>query len=368
MTDFTTDDSRFMAEALQLAERGLYTTDPNPRVGAVVVKDGKVVGRGFHKTAGEAHAEILAIQDAGGEAKGATLYVTLEPCSHQGKTPPCADAVAAAGITRVVAAMGDPNPEVSGKGFERLTAARVRVDEGLMAAQAKALNPGFISRMTRGRPWVRSKLAASLDGRTALTNGESKWISSDASREDVHRWRARSSAVLTGIGTLLADDPTFTVRLPGEWRQPKKVVVDTNLSTPVDAKVFKLNPDLVYIATGVDDPEEHEALNAIGANIQVFPERRGFMDLKAILETLAELECNEVLMEAGAGMNGALLEAGLLDELILYVCPSLLGDKARGMFSLPGISSMQERRELEIVDARMTGPDMRLILRPKQKQ
>jgi diaminohydroxyphosphoribosylaminopyrimidine deaminase/5-amino-6-(5-phosphoribosylamino)uracil reductase len=263
--------------------------------------------------------------------------------------------------------MGDPNPEVSGKGFERLTAARIRVEEGLMAAQAKALNPGFISRMTRNRPWVRTKLAASMDGRTALANGESKWISSDASREDVHRWRARSSAVMTGIGTLLADDPTFTVRLPGEWRQPKKVIVDTNLSTPVDAKVFQLNPDLVFIATGVDDPEEHEALNAIGANIQVFPERRGFMDLKAILETLAELECNEVLMEAGAGMNGALLESGLVDELILYMCPSLLGDKARGMFSLPGISSMSERRELEIVDARMTGPDMRFILRPKNK-
>jgi len=246
-----------------------------------------------------------------------------------------------------------------------VTAARIRVDEGLMAPQAKALNPGFISRMTRNRPWVRTKLAASMDGRTALANGESKWISSDASREDVHRWRARSSAVMTGIGTLLADDPTFTVRLPGEWRQPKKVIVDTNLSTPVDAKVFALNPDLVFIATGVDDPEEHEALNAIGANIQVFPERRGFMDLKAILETLAELECNEVLMEAGAGMNGALLEAGLVDELILYMCPSLLGDKARGMFSLPGISSMQERRGLEIVDARMFGPDMRFILRPK---
>jgi len=365
MSDFSAEDSRFMSEALRLAEMGLYTTDPNPRVGAVVVKDGQIVGRGFHRIAGEAHAEVLALQDAGAAAKGATLYVTLEPCSHQGKTPPCADAVVAAGITRVVAAMTDPNPQVSGKGFERLTAARIRVDEGLMANQAKALNPGFISRMTRNRPWVRTKLAASLDGRTALANGESKWISSDASREDVHRWRARSSAVLTGIGTLLADDPTFTVRLPGEWRQPKKVIVDTNLSTPTNANVFKLNPDLVYIATGVDDSEEHEALNAIGANIQVFPERRGFMDLKAILETLAELECNEVLMEAGAGMNGALLEAGMVDELILYMCPSLLGDKARGMFSLPGISSMQERRNLEIVDSRMFGPDLRLILRPK---
>jgi diaminohydroxyphosphoribosylaminopyrimidine deaminase/5-amino-6-(5-phosphoribosylamino)uracil reductase len=365
MSDFSAEDSRHMGEALRLAELGLYTADPNPRVGAVVVKDGRVVGRGFHKVAGEAHAEILALQEAGAAAKGATLYVTLEPCSHQGKTPPCADAVVKSGVVKVVAAMTDPNPKVSGKGFEILKAAGIAVVEGLMAAQAKALNPGFISRMTRGRPWVRTKLAASMDGRTALANGESKWISCDASREDVHRWRARSSAVLTGIGTLLADDPTFTVRLPGEWRQPKKVIVDTNLSTPVDAKVFKLNPDLVFIATGVDDPEEHEPLNAIGANIQVFPERRGFMDLKAILETLAELECNEVLMEAGAGMNGALLEAGLVDELILYMCPSLLGDKARGMFSLAGISSMNERRELEIADARTFDKDLRLILRPR---
>jgi diaminohydroxyphosphoribosylaminopyrimidine deaminase/5-amino-6-(5-phosphoribosylamino)uracil reductase len=366
MSDFSAEDSRHMGEALRLAELGLYTTDPNPRVGAVVVKDGKVVGRGFHKVAGEAHAEVLALKEAGSAAKGATLYVTLEPCSHQGKTPPCADAVVKSGVTRVVAAMTDPNPLVAGKGFEILKAAGIAVSEGLMAAQAKALNPGFISRMTRGRPWVRTKLAASMDGRTALANGESKWISCDASREDVHRWRARSSAVLTGIGTLLADDPTFTVRLPGEWRQPMKVVVDTNLSTPADAKVFARNPDLVYIATAVDDPEEHEPLNAIGANIQVFPERRGFMDLKAILETLAELECNEVLMEAGAGMNGALLEAGLVDELILYMCPSLLGDKARGMFSLAGISSMTERRELEIADARMFDKDLRLILRPRQ--
>ena len=365
MTDFSTEDHRYLGDALRLAEMGLYTTDPNPRVGAVLVKGGKVVGQGFHKLAGEAHAEVLALQEAGAAAKGATLYVTLEPCAHQGKTPPCADAVVKAGVARVVAAMTDPNPEVSGKGFEKLKAAGVRVDEGLMAAQAKVLNPGFVSRMTRGRPWVRTKLAASLDGRTALTNGQSKWISSDASREDVHRWRARSSAVLTGIGTLLADNPTFTVRLPGEWRQPKKVIVDTNLSTPVNANIFKLNPDLVFIATGVDDPEEHEALNAIGANIQVFPERRGFMDLKAILETLAELECNEILMEAGAGMNGALLEAGLVDELILYLCPSLLGDKARGMFSLPEIASMEERRGREISDARMFGPDLRLILRPK---
>ena len=365
MTDFNPADHGHMAEALRLAEGGLYTTDPNPRVGCVVVKDGKVVGRGFHRKAGEDHAEVLALKEAGTAAKGATLYLNLEPCAHHGKTPPCAEAVAAAAPARVVASMTDPNPKVSGKGFEHLRAKGIQVDTGLMETQARALNPGFISRMTRGRPWVRTKLAVSLDGRTALANGVSKWISGEAAREDVHRWRARSSAVLTGIGTLLADDPSFSVRLPGEWRQPMKVVVDTNLSTPADAKIFKQQPDAVYIATAVDDPEEQEPLLAIGANIQVFPEKRGFMDLKAILETLAELECNEILMEAGAGMNGALLDAGMVDELILYMAPHLLGDSARGMFSLPPIGSMEERRELKIVDARMVGEDLRLILRPK---
>src|SRR5579885_2840774 len=234
-------DQRFMSLALALGRRGLGNTWPNPAVGAVVVRDDGgepvIVGRGWTQPGGRPHAETEALRRAGAAARGATLYATLEPCSHQGKTPPCTDAVAKAGVTRVVAAMTDPNPEVSGKGFEKLKAAGVTVVQGLMEAQSRALNPGFISRMTRGRPWVRSKLAASMDGRTALANGESKWISCDASREDVHRWRARSSAVLTGIGTLLADDPTFTVRLPGEWRQPKKVIVDTNLSTPLDAKI-----------------------------------------------------------------------------------------------------------------------------------
>jgi len=367
MSEFTAADHSYMAEALRLAGLGLYTTDPNPRVGAVVVKDGKVVGRGFHSKAGEAHAEVLAMRDAGVNAKGADLYLTMEPCSHQGKTPPCADAVIAAGVQRVVAAMTDPNPQVSGKGFEKLKAAGIATVQGLMEADAKALNPGFISRMTRGRPWVRTKLAVSLDGRTALATGESKWISGETSREDVHRWRARSSAVLTGIGTLLKDDPSLNVRLPGEWRQPIKVVVDTYLSTPATAKIFQRQPDSVYIATTVEDPEEHELLEKAGANIQVFPEKSGgMMDLKAVLEALSELECNEVLVEAGAGMNGPLLAAGLIDEIILYMAPHLLGDTARGMFSLPALASMEQRRQVDIVDMRMIGKDIRLILRPKQ--
>ncbi|HEV2110293.1 MAG TPA: bifunctional diaminohydroxyphosphoribosylaminopyrimidine deaminase/5-amino-6-(5-phosphoribosylamino)uracil reductase RibD [Gammaproteobacteria bacterium] len=367
MTDFTAADHASMAEALRLAERGLYTTDPNPRVGAVVVKDGKIIGRGFHRKAGEAHAEVLALKEAGAAAQGATLYVTLEPCSHHGKTPPCADAVIAVNIARVVAAMTDPNPLVSGNGFERIKGAGIAMAQGLMEAEARALNPGFISRMTRGRPWVRSKLAVSLDGRTALADGESKWISGEASRQDVHRWRARSSAVLTGIGTLLKDDPTLNVRLEGEWRQPLKIVIDPNLSTPPDAKIFKQNPDSVYIATTVDDEEEHELLNNVGANIHVFPEKAGgMMDMKLVLETLAELECNEVLVEAGAGMNGPLLAAGLIDELIVYMAPNVLGDTARGMFSLPPLAGMDQRREFEVTDLRKIGNDLRLMLRPKQ--
>lgn len=367
MTDFTAADHGCMAEALRLAERGLYTTDPNPRVGAVVVKDGRIVGRGFHAKAGEAHAEVLALKEAGKAAQGATLYVTLEPCSHQGKTPPCTGAVIAARVSRVVAAMQDPNPLVAGKGFERLKAAGISTAQGLMENEARALNPGFISRMTRSRPWVRSKLAVSLDGRTALADGESKWISGEASREDVHRWRARSSAVLTGIGTLLKDDPSLNVRLPGEWLQPKKIVIDPNLSTPVSAKIFKQQPDAVFIATTVEDEEEHGLLNQAGASIQVFPEKTtGMMDMRLVLETLGELECNEVLVEAGAGMNGPLLAAGLVDELIVYMAPNVLGDTARGMFSLPPLGSMQERREFEIVDLRKLGQDIRLILRPKK--
>ena len=367
MSDFNAADHGHMAEALRLAERGLYTTDPNPRVGAVVVKDGKVIGSGFHRKAGEAHAEVLALQEAGAAAQGATLYVTLEPCAHQGKTPPCADAVVAAKLARVVVAMTDPNPLVSGNGFEKLAAAGIATAQGLMEAQARALNPGFISRMTRKRPWVRSKLAVSLDGRTALADGESKWISGEASRWDVHHWRARSSAVLTGIGTLLKDDPSLNVRLEGEWLQPKKIVIDPNLSTPPDAKVFKQHPDSVYIATTIEDEEEHELLNNVGANIQVFPEKSsGMMDMKLVLEILAELECNEVLVEAGAGMNGPLLAAGLIDELIVYMAPNVLGDTARGMFSLPPLAGMDQRREFEITDIRKLGQDLRLMLRPKQ--
>ncbi|MGH8399481.1 MAG: bifunctional diaminohydroxyphosphoribosylaminopyrimidine deaminase/5-amino-6-(5-phosphoribosylamino)uracil reductase RibD, partial [Gammaproteobacteria bacterium] len=289
---FTPADYVFMAEALRLAERGLYTTDPNPRVGCVISKDGMIVGRGFHRKAGEAHAEVNALRDAGKDARGATVYVTLEPCNHTGRTPPCTDALIAAGVALVIAAMQDPNPKVAGQGFDKLKAAGIETACGLMETQAQALNPGFISRMTRGRPWVRSKLAISLDGRTALANGASKWISDAAAREDAHRWRARSSAILTGSGTVIADDPALTVRLDGgegDWRQPLRVVVDSALRTPPTARLLK-DPAQVYIATVETDPQRQQSLTVAGAKMLVTSAAGGHVDLAALMQALAQQE------------------------------------------------------------------------------
>jgi diaminohydroxyphosphoribosylaminopyrimidine deaminase/5-amino-6-(5-phosphoribosylamino)uracil reductase len=362
---FSAADSDYMAEAFRLAARGLYSTDPNPRVGSVVVKSGAIVGRGFHRKAGEPHAEVLAMREAGSAAAGATLYITLEPCAHHGRTPPCAGAIVAAKPARVVAAMTDPNPKVAGRGFEIVKQAGIAVASGLMEAQARALNPGFISRMSRGRPWVRSKLAMSLDGRTALADGSSKWISGEAAREDVQHWRARSSAVLTGIGTVLKDDPSLNVRMAGEWRQPARVVVDTYLKMPGRAKLLQL-PGETYVATTVSDSHPHQHLLKAGAKILTLPLKDGQVDLAVLLTKLADLECNEVLVEAGPKLNGALLAAGLVDELILYMAPHLLGDSGQGLFHLQPLAAMQERHELEITDLRMFGNDVRLILRPKK--
>jgi diaminohydroxyphosphoribosylaminopyrimidine deaminase/5-amino-6-(5-phosphoribosylamino)uracil reductase len=353
-----------MAEALRLAAQGLYTTEPNPRVGCVLVKNGSVVGRGFHKQAGEAHAEILALAEAGSAARGATAYVSMEPCCHQGRTGPCTEALIKAGVAKVMAAMTDPNPKVAGQGFAKLQAAGIATAVGLMETQAKALNPGFVSRMSRGRPWLRNKLAISLDGRTALADGTSKWISGEAAREDSHRWRARSSAVLTGIGTVLQDDPALTVRLPGAWRQPLRVVVDSRLRTPATASLFK-QPGDTYIATLVPDAARHAPLLKAGAKLLVLPEQDGHVDLTALLVKLVDLECNEVLVEAGPALNGAFLKAGLVDELLVYLAPHLLGDTARGMFSIPVLTDMQQRRELTITDMRMIGNDIRLLMKPK---
>ena len=360
---YTASDHAFMAEALRLAEQGLYTTDPNPRVGCVLVEHGRIVGRGYHRKAGEPHAEVLALKDAGASARGATVYLTLEPCTHFGRTPPCADALIAAGVARVIAAMRDPNPKVAGAGFEKLHAAGIETACGLLEEEAKRLNPGFVSRMTRGRPWVRSKLAASLDGRTALASGESKWISSQAARNDVQHWRARSSAILTGIGTLLADDPALTVRLPGQCRQPRRVVVDSRMHAPSTARILKQAGE-THIATVVEDSARRAELVKAGAKLLILPAKDGHVDLVVLLRRLAELECNEVLVEAGAGLNGALLQAELLDEFIIYMAAHFLGDSARGMFHMPLLAGMHQRPKLRLTDVRMVGEDLRLLAVP----
>lgn len=367
MSGFSADDHRFMSRALHLAERGLYTTDPNPRVGCVVVKEGKVIGEGWHARAGEPHAEVHALAEAGAEAEGATAYVTLEPCSHHGRTPPCAEALVEARVGRVVAAMQDPNPRVAGSGLERLHAAGIEVASGLLAEQAEALNPGFVRRMREGRPYVRCKLAMSLDGRTAMASGESKWITGEAARCDVHRLRARSSAIMTGIGTLLADDPSLNVRLDeaGAVLQPLRVVLDPRLSTPETARMLKLEGGTL-IATASDDAEVAASLQRAGAEVVHLADGIDRVDLHGLLALLAEREINEVLLETGATLSGAMLRAGLIDELVVYMAPHLMGNDARGLFNLPGLENMSERIELEITDLRALGHDWRITATVKE--
>lgn len=365
----TADDHRYMARALQLARRGLYTTDPNPRVGCVLVRDGEVVGEGWHRRAGEPHAEIHALRAAGERARGATVYVTLEPCAHHGRTPPCSEALVEAGVARVVAAMRDPNPQVAGKGLQRLEAAGIGTETGVLEAEAAALNPGFIRRMQRGRPWVRCKLAMSLDGRTAMRSGESRWITGDAARADVHRLRARSSAIVTGAGTVLADDPSLTARLPeddGPVEQPLRVVLDTHLAMPPTARMLSL-PGQTLVLTASDAGGPRAELEAAGAEVRVMPARDGQLDLEAVLDELGRREINEVLFETGAVLAGAVLRAGLIDELIVYMAPHLMGDEARGLFHLPGLSRMDQRIALEIRDIRSVGRDWRITAVPERR-
>jgi diaminohydroxyphosphoribosylaminopyrimidine deaminase/5-amino-6-(5-phosphoribosylamino)uracil reductase len=357
------DDYRYMARALALARHGLYHTDPNPRVGCVLIKDGIVVGEGWHARAGEAHAEVNALDMAGDRARGATAYVTLEPCCHQGRTPPCTDALLKAGITRLVATMSDPNPQVAGKGFTILRDAGVAVECGLLEAEARALNPGFIQRMIQGRPFVRLKLAMSLDGRTALASGESQWLTGEAARRDVQKFRARASAILTGIGTVLADNPGLNVRLPEAVRQPLRVILDTELRTPPTAQTLRL-PGQVVIFTAVTDPAAHEPLRAAGAETVILPRAKRGLELHAVMAELARRECNEIQVECGSTLAGALLRAELVDELVIYMAPLLLGDKARGLFQLPELTRMSERTELEILDTRIVGRDWRIRLKP----
>ncbi len=372
---FSAADHQYMARALQLARRGLYTTDPNPRVGCVLVRDGAVVGEGFHARAGTPHAERHALAQAGERARGATAYVTLEPCSHTGRTGPCADALIDAGATRVVAAMEDPNPLVAGQGLQRLADAGIATAVGLLEAEARALNPGFVSRMTRQRPYIRIKIAASVDGRTAMANGESQWITGPAAREDVQRLRARSSAVITGVGTVLADRPSYTVR-PRQWRlaeyrqhaadddwvrQPLRVILDRTLRTPPDVPVVSALGHCLLVA-GEQHPGRQNALESAGAEVMLLPASGSGIDLQQLLIELNRRECNEVLVECGATLAGAFVREGLFDEILVYMAPTLLGSSARPLLGLPQLASMSEKVALKWQDVRHVGDDLRLTL------
>ena len=358
---FSAADHEFMARALQLAEQGLYSTTPNPRVGCVIVNDGLVVGEGWHRRAGEAHAEVHALRAAAGKASGATAYVTLEPCSHYGRTPPCADALIAAGVTRVVAAMQDPNPAVSGNGLARLSASGIVVGCGLLASAAEELNIGFVSRMTRGRPWVRMKLATSLDGKTALENGASQWITGAAARQDGHRWRARACAILSGIGTVLADNPQLNVRDVETSRQPLKVVIDSRLELPLDARL--LAGGAVLLVTVSADLGKANALRELGVEILNLPNASGNVDLPELMQEFGRRGINELHVEGGYRLSGALVAAGLVDELLLYQAPCLIGDAARGMLDMPSLLSLENKQQLTIRDVRMVGSDLRVLAR-----
>jgi diaminohydroxyphosphoribosylaminopyrimidine deaminase/5-amino-6-(5-phosphoribosylamino)uracil reductase len=381
-------DIEYMQRAIRLARRGSYTTDPNPNVGCVIVKHGEIVGEGWHHRAGQAHAEINALKQAGDMARGATVYVTLEPCSHTGKTPPCANALVDAGVKKVIAAMSDPNPLVAGSGLKKLQDAGIETGVGLLEVQARELNPGFIKRMDAGRPFVRVKLAMSLDGRTAMASGESQWISSEASRNDVQRLRAQSSAVLTGIDTVLADDPSMNVRLTAQQlnimapqgseveqaavdkhvtlvRQPKRIVLDSQFKMPSQAKIFSQDgvsaggKCIVYTSVNVDNRD------AYPYTIKTIATRDGRIDLHALMTDLAKIEINLVHVEAGSVLCGALLKNGLVDEIIIYMAPHIMGDDAKGLFHLPGLEQMKDRIALTIRDVRFIGDDIRITACPE---
>jgi diaminohydroxyphosphoribosylaminopyrimidine deaminase/5-amino-6-(5-phosphoribosylamino)uracil reductase len=366
------DFDRFaMQRALTLAARGLETTDPNPRVGCVLAQRGRIVGEGWHERAGEAHAEAAALRAAGAQASGASVYVTLEPCTHHGRTPPCAEALIAARVARVVYAIADPNPLVNGRGAAALRAAGITVEAGLLGEEARELNAGFIRRMQHGRPLVRVKLAMSLDGRTALANGASHWVTGDAARQDVQHWRARSSVILTGIGTVLADDPRLDVRLADEAggrgrRQPLRVVLDARLRTPFGARLLSTGGE-VLILTALSTPDDARAasLTERGARVESLPAVGDRLVLAAVIERLAELEANEVLVEAGASLAGELLREQLADELLLYIAPKLLGPAARALVELPQLRELAAAPAFTLIDMQQLGEDVRLRLRPR---
>ncbi len=362
--NFSAADHLHMASALRLAENGLQTTHPNPRVGCVIAQQDAVVGQGWHRCAGEPHAEILALREAGRSARGATAYVTLEPCCHHGRTGPCTEALIDAGIARVVAAMPDPFDQVAGLGLERLRAAGIVVDTGLMAEKARWLNRGFISRCERQRPWVRLKLAVGIDGRTALQNGASQWISGAAARQDVQNWRARASAVMTGIGTLLADRPRLNVRLDGVERQPDRIVVDSHWQSPADAPIL-VPPGRVMIA-GLEHAPVPEPLAAAGCELIPLPAVDSKPSLAALFGVLAQRGINELQVECGARLAGALMRQRYVDELLLYMAPRAMGDPAKGMFDIGPLTAMTETAGFGWHDIRKIGGDLRLRLLPKQ--
>ncbi|MDO9139907.1 MAG: bifunctional diaminohydroxyphosphoribosylaminopyrimidine deaminase/5-amino-6-(5-phosphoribosylamino)uracil reductase RibD [Methylobacter sp.] len=355
-------DAVYMARALYLANKGRYTTDPNPRVGCVLVKNEVIVGEGWHVKAGCGHAEVEALKNTP-DAKGATAYVTLEPCSHYGRTPPCCDALIHAGISRVVVAMQDPNPRVSGSGLARLKAAGIEVVCGVLQEEALRLNRGFIKRMTEQRPFVRSKLAMSLDGRTAMASGESKWITSAEARADVQRLRAESSAILTGINTVLADDPALNARIDDAVLQPIRVVLDTQLKMPLSAQMAKL-PGRSLILTCSADEQKQQALQQAGFEVHQLAANNGRLDLQAVMAFLSQQQINELLVEAGAVLNGALLDEGWVDEYIIYMAPCILGDQGRGLFNVPGLQLMADKKPLQLCDVRQVGPDLKLTYTP----
>ena len=371
MSTLPVDDIRYMSEALRLARQGRYTTQPNPRVGCVIVKDGVIVGEGFHARAGGPHAEVVALKQAGYRAYGATAYVTLEPCAHHGRTPPCANELVIAGLKRVVAATEDANPLVAGKGMKILQDAGIETRVGVLAEEARALNAGFLRRINGGLPLVRVKMASSLDGRTAMANGESKWITGPDARRDVQKFRAMSSAIVSGIGTVLVDDPELTVR-PGDWSEwhfgevtaPWRVILDADFRTPVTAALFK-SPGRLIIVGLRSQLDRQTRLSDAGAEIWLLPAGKdGRIDLKVLLQKLAEEGANEVLVEAGAKVAGSFARAGLVDEFIIYMAPLLLGSEARPLLDWP-LTSIRDQRKLVITDTRMVGSDIRLIAKPK---
>ncbi|MDO6563053.1 bifunctional diaminohydroxyphosphoribosylaminopyrimidine deaminase/5-amino-6-(5-phosphoribosylamino)uracil reductase RibD [Amphritea sp. 1_MG-2023] len=373
MTDWSAADHTYMSRAVSIAWQGLYTTEPNPRVGCVLVKDGKLIAEGYHRKAGEGHAEVNALRNAAGQAKGCTAYVTLEPCSHFGKTPPCAEALINADVAEVVVGMVDPNPRVSGNGLKKLQQAGIKVRCGLMEAQCRQLNPGFIKRMATGIPLVRLKMAASLDGRTAMASGESQWITGPLARQDVQRLRARSSAVVSGVASIISDDASLTVRAAElglehaaevARRQPLRVVLDSSARLPEQAKLLGL-PGRTLIVSCVDAPDFIAAYDAV--EWLKLPAINGAIDLPKLLQELAHRECNEVLVETGATLAGAFMAQGLVDELVLYQAMTLLGSNARPMFLLP-LDKMSQQKPLKLIDSRVLGDDLRLTLIPRQEK